>query len=108
MKCLLAAAACIGVNETFRSHVYTIGGKIYQQKEGASIGLRLTSVVALIRVARWMRVVKNLLKKTGIMVYLSLFCVYYVRLVVDRIPKGWSWHKFAKKTNWWLGVHIWN
>ena len=86
LKLLKAAAICIGVNEAFRSHVYTIGGKIYQQKVGAAIGLRLTSVVALIRVSRWLRVVKNLLMKAGIRVYLAVFYVDDIRLIIEKVP----------------------
>ena len=65
-KLLLEACLAVGVKETFQSHLYTFGGLIYQQLVGGAIGLRLTSVVARIRMARWVRVVIFHLKTAGV------------------------------------------
>ena len=38
-----------------KNHVYTFGGRKYKQIKGGAIGLRLTGVVARIRMDRWAR-----------------------------------------------------
>ena len=52
LKTPLTACICVAVKEVFRCHVYTFGGRLFQQQVGGAIGLRLTSVAAKIRMAR--------------------------------------------------------
>ena len=41
------------VKVTFRNHVYTYGNKLYIQRKGGAIGLRLTRVIARIVMDKW-------------------------------------------------------
>ena len=75
VKSLLAAAVSKGVLEAFRSHTYTFGGRLFKQLIGGAIGLRLTSVVARLRMVRWARLVRGQLQQMGIKVYLFVFYV---------------------------------
>ena len=65
-KLLVAACIAVGVRHVFSSHVYSFTGKLFQQISGGAIGLRLTSVVTRIQMARWIRVVIYKLKIAGL------------------------------------------
>ena len=93
IKTLLAASQAIAAQETFKSHVYSFGGKLYQQLLGGPIGLRITTVIAKIRMASWLRHVKFALKKAGIEVWMTKLYVDDVRLVVSEVPRGHGWRK---------------
>ena len=90
IKLLVAAAISVGIKNVFKSHVYQFGGRIYQQIVGGPIGLRMTAVVARIRMARWIRVVIAELKKAGLTVWVAVFYVDDVRIVCSSLPMGWK------------------
>ena len=50
---LLGKVVEIGVMILMRNHVYQFEGKNRVQREGGSIGLKLTGVVAKLRMIRW-------------------------------------------------------
>ena len=49
----------IGLRKTFKNHVYQWGGQFFVQREGGPIGLKLTGVVAKIRMIEWMKTFKG-------------------------------------------------
>ena len=104
VKTLMAACLAIGVKECFRSHVYSFGGNLYQQVKGGTIGLRLTTVVAQLRMQRWLRRVKKHLQDAGLQVWLCCFYVDDVRLVVESLPLGWKWAKWHQHP--WTGQQV--
>ena len=57
---LLGKVVEIGVMTLMRNHVYQFEGKNRVQREGGSIGLAATSVIAQIRMMRWARRFKEL------------------------------------------------
>ena len=65
------------------------------------MGLRLTSVEARMRMARWLRTVKHHLKKVGMKIWLCVYYVDDVRLVVSPLPLGWRWT--AQPHGWTVG-----
>ena len=54
-KGMLAVCLAVAVKECFMSHMYSFAGEIFRQLLGGGIGLRLTGVVAKMRMTRWTR-----------------------------------------------------
>ena len=52
-KKIIAKVIEVAIQEIFANHVYRFDGKLYRQKEGGAIGLRLTGIVARIVMDRW-------------------------------------------------------
>ena len=98
-KVLLAACLGVAVHECFRSHTYMFAGEIFRQLVGGGIGLRLTGVVAKMRMTRWARMVLCSLKALGVTVWLLAFYVDDVRIVCSPIPRGYKWHQHTKPVN---------
>jgi hypothetical protein len=67
------------------------GGKLYQQVAGRPIGLRLTAIVAKIRVSVWLVDIKNTLTDNSIRVALCFFYVDDIRFLTSPIPLGVRW-----------------
>ena len=93
LKASIAAAISVGVLEVSHSHIYTIGGQIFQQLDGmgGGIGLRLASVVARIRMRRWLRIVKFHFLRAGMKIWLIYYYVDDIRLVMSPLPRDWRW-----------------
>ena len=49
----------IAVKTLMRNHTYQFEGKYYIQKEGGSIGMAATGVIARLRMVRWSRLFKE-------------------------------------------------
>ncbi len=60
---------------TFSLHTYRFGGKLYQQLTGGPIGLHLTACVAKIRVAMWLKEVREKLHTVGVRIFMGCFYV---------------------------------
>ena len=91
LRLLLAACIGVAVETVFKLHVYRFGGSLWEQVTGGPIGLRLTAVVAKIRMIRWMRDLKNILRDNGVDPMLAGFYVDDVRTVTPVIPPGVRW-----------------
>ena len=104
LRLLLAACLGIAVETIFRLHTYRFGGSLWEQVSGGPIGLRVTAVVAKIRMIRWMRELKDTLTTNGVDPMLAGFYVDDVRLVTPQIPPGVRWskeaHQFQFNTHW--------
>ena len=97
VKLLLAACLGVAVETVFTLHTYRFGGHIWQQLSGGPIGLRLTAVVARLRMARWMRELKETLGENGVEILLAGFYVDDVRMVTTVIPPGLRWDNSKRK-----------
>ena len=64
----------IGIKTLMRNHIYQFEGKTSLQKEGGSIGLAATGTIARIRMMRWSRSFKSLVKTNKL--ELMIFKVY--------------------------------
>ena len=62
LKLLLASCLGVAVETTINLHTYRFGGKLWQQVSGGPIGLRLTAVVAKVRMIKCMKDLKKTLK----------------------------------------------
>ena len=62
LRLLLAACLGVAVWTIFNLHTYRFGDKLWQQVSGGPISLRPTAVVAKIRMIRWMKDLKKILK----------------------------------------------
>ena len=51
---------------TFGCHVYKWGGKLYRQRKGGSIGLRLTGSISKVTMDKWMSIFQGILETHGI------------------------------------------
>ena len=91
MKILLGACLCVGIQTVFRLHTYSFGGRLFQQVSGGPIGLRLTAIVAKIRVAVWLMEIRDTLNHNSIYVVLCFFYVDDIRLLTSPIPLGVRW-----------------
>ena len=74
-----------------RIHVYQFEGKAYVQKEGGSIGMAATGVIARLRMMRWARKFRELSKKNRL--ELLVFKIY-----VD--DENQVWRVFEKGRRW--------
>ena len=68
--------------------MYSFAGKLFRQLVGGGIGLRLTGVVAKLRMTRWARRVRLSLEIAGITVWSILFYIDDVRVICSGIPTG--------------------
>ena len=72
-------------------HVYTFGGKLYCQKEGAGIGLRASACLARIVMCHWDSNWAQTQTLQGLTAILFIRYVDDLRLYINAIKKGWSW-----------------
>ena len=96
-KALLAASLDIGVRTAFENHLYQFGGKIYHQKVGGPIGLRVTMAAARVVMGEWGEKLLTILKDEGMEALLSALYVDDARLVVPIIERGIRWDNKRKK-----------
>ena len=66
----------IGITTIMRNHVYQFEGKSRVQREGGSIGIAATGVIARIRMVRWSRRFKEKCRDNNL--DLELYKVYVV------------------------------
>ena len=79
------------VKVTFRNHVYTYSNKLYIQRKGGAIGLRLTGVIARIVMDRWATRFRKAMKEGKLEEFLLEKYVDDVNLVTQILEEGWSW-----------------
>ena len=100
----MAACLEIGVRNAFALHLYQFGGRLYHQKDGGPIGMRLAGSVARIVMGEWAGRMMKILKDNNIKVWLAAYYVDDVRFLTSIIDKGFRWDnkekKFRKKDDW--------
>ena len=90
-KDILAAVVGIVVEILFSTHLYTLGGEIYLQKDGGPTGLRGTCPIVRVVMCMWDTMWLDRMKEKG------LFIQKYVRYMDDgraflpAIRRGWRW-----------------
>ena len=86
----------IAIKTIFRNHVYKFTDKIYQQIGGGPTGFRSTGSAAEIRMGRWARKLKKVLRDSGIEWELFIVYVDDVRLGLRALKKGMVYCKICK------------
>ena len=76
------------VKVTFCNHVYTYRNRIYRQKKGGAIGLRLTGVIARIVMDTWASRFRKALKEGKVKEFLLEKYVDDVNLVTSILEAG--------------------
>ena len=101
---LFGACLEIGVRKAFALHLYQFGGKLYHQKDGGPIGMRLAGSVARIVMAEWGSRMMRIMKENNIEVDLAACYVDDVRFVTSIIERGMRWDgkkkKFVQGDDW--------
>ena len=77
---LFAACLEIGVRQAFALHLYQFGGRVYHQRDGGPIGMRLAGSVARIVMAEWGSRFMKKMEENNIKVWLAACYVDDVRL----------------------------
>ena len=88
---LLALTLKLGVMEIMSNHVFEFGGSTFLQKDGGSIGLRMTGTIAQIVMDSWAKKMKISMESNGIKSYLFTKYVDDVNMYVETIRKGSRW-----------------
>ena len=93
IRALLAIAAGKAVKAVMTNHYFSIGGKMYRQKDGGSIGLDLTVELASVYMSLWDESFIKKCKSLGIK--LDVYCRYVDDTIVvcGAIGEGWSYNK---------------
>ena len=94
---LVAACLDIAVREAFSLHLYQFGGRIYHQKDGGPIGMRLAGAAAKIVMGEWSERLLNIMENNKVDVHLAAGFVDDVRFLTTIIEKGWRWNMKEKK-----------
>ena len=72
-------------------HIYSFGGRIYLQKNGAGIGLRASACLARILMCHWDSLWAKKNYFLGLSAILFIRYVDDLRIYLNAINKGWSW-----------------
>ena len=93
IRALLAIAAGKAVKAVMTNHYFSIGGGLYRQKDGGSIGLDLTVELASIYMSLWDESFNKKCKALGIK--LDVYCRYVDDTIVvcGAIGEGWYFDK---------------
>ena len=90
-KEIVAHIVKIGVNTMFSTHVYTFGGKYYNQRKGGPIGLRATGAVARVMMGRWDQKVMSSMEANNIRTLINKRYMDDIRNLLKAIRAGWRW-----------------
>ena len=93
---ILGKVVEIGTRTVFRNHIYQWGGRFYIQREGGSIGLRLTGVTAKLRMVNWMQKYKNLLDKNKVRTVMNTIYVDDMNWRGQSLELGRRWSEEEK------------
>ena len=88
----------IAITTLMKNHVYQFGGKLYIRKEGGSIGMATTGVIARIRMLRWSRKFKELCRENRLGLRLYKVYVDDESQLWDEMEMGRRWN--GKKMEW--------
>ena len=90
----------LGIRTTFRNHLYQWGGQTHVQREGGPIGLKLTGVVAKMRMIRWMKKFNSLTQVNNIRTYLNIIFVDDHSWAGRALRRGVRWDPEGKNMKW--------
>ena len=88
IKKLLGLALEIGIKASFNLHCYQFGGKVFLQKFGGPIGMRLTMSVSRVVMADWWVRVVKIIREAGMKILMGSSYVDDVRMVLMSICPG--------------------
>ena len=96
-KKMYAACLEIGVRAAFSLHLYQFGGRIYHQRDGGPIGMRLAGAAAKIVMQKWSTEMMRIMEDNKIKVHLAAIYVDDARFLTQVLKKGWRWESKEKK-----------
>jgi hypothetical protein len=91
VKHLLGLAVGVAIEECMSKHFYTIGGKVYRQGRGGSIGSALTGETARMFMITWDRKFLTRITELGITYDLYKRYVDDITMVLNTINDGWMY-----------------
>ena len=99
---IMAMVVEILVNLVMSSHVYSFGGKYYLQRDGGSIGLRLTACLAALIMKLWDVAWSKLIKRENLRVHDMFRYVDDYRNCLQVLMEGWRWNgrEFEFRYEW--------
>ena len=77
----------------FKNFSYKFGGKFFHQKEGGPIGVRATGAASELVMEDWATKYRDILVKSGLIVYLMAGCVDDGRQITTILPLGTRFDK---------------
>ena len=95
---VVAKVVEIVIKAVMGNHVYTFAGKLYKQTKGGAIGLRLTGILARIRMDRWYRRMTLMIDDQVMRVFLMVKFVDDINLVMSSLGLGARWNN--KSLQW--------
>ena len=92
----------IGVKTLMRNHLYQFEGKVRIQREGGSIGLAATGVIARIRMGRWSHKFKDMCRSNSLTLDMYKAYVDDENLLWRSMEKGrrWNWRRVEWRREW--------
>ena len=75
------------------SHFYRVGDRIYRQRKGGAIGMRLTGVVARCYMLWWDKKLSAKLVEAGVRERMRSRYVDDGNMYAERVEKGWRWEE---------------
>ena len=90
-RLLLSKVIKVAVLTVFRHHQYQFTGNTYKQSGGAAIGLRLTSIVAMIVMDEWAAKFITILDKAKVQIHMIAKYVDDINLVLGMLQAGSRW-----------------
>ena len=97
---LLAMVIEIAIITISKNHVYTFMNKIFAQKKGGAIGLRITGLIARIYMDQWVRKMKEIMTENLMVIYNIDKYVDDVNVVNECIGKGTKWNGECLNEEW--------
>jgi hypothetical protein len=91
-KMMIGMVVDEAVKECMENHYYRIGGKIYRQSKGGSIGSTLTGETSRVYMLKWDKLFLRKLKKLKIKVDLYKRYVDDITVVLNAIAEGWVYN----------------
>jgi hypothetical protein len=96
VKKLLGMAVGTAIEECMDRHFYKIGGKIYRQRKGGSIGSSLTGETARVFMLEWDKLFLKKVDEMGIKLDLYKRYVDDIVIVLNTIANGWWFSEESK------------
>ena len=90
----------VGIRTVMRNHMYRAEGETRLQKDGGSIGLRLTGSVARCVMDHWFSEMRTRMDKAGFIHYFSLKYVDDSNWALEALRLGTYWNKKTGELTW--------
>ena len=88
---MISAMIKISTLVLMKTTCYSFGGNIYQQSDGAGIGLRASAALARIVMCSWDQRWAHIMRSWGLPCRLFIRYVDDIRVYVNLIKRGWRW-----------------